>query len=390
MGFGRNESSVLEATETSSELAGSRSFAREQLTGIGVPADIVDRATDEHFDPFDDEKYLQLLLSCYGRLEHFQAVGSAVAALANLQLQGQSLGVSSPSTYDVRSLALEGKVAVAPLLTSVQAAAAQSWFTDRPCYNGHTPESSKDRTARFVGHTADAFAFGSYGTHDVVAAPHLLEAVLSEEVIGAASAHLGCLPTLSNLQIWWNFPGHDENAVPGGYAPMHYHRDLNDLRMFWLYMYLTDVDARSGPHMIIQKSSSAAAIKEALSLGEKRFPAISEKIRQLSVESFFDQFGYQIPREVIDTIFDRQEVEITGPAGTTFFSNGFNFHRVKYPLERRRLMAAARFSINPSVYDGPNRDVAPIPGDIVAGRIGDSPQIRYVTRKLFDWKVRSV
>jgi hypothetical protein len=53
-------------------------------------------------------------------------------------------------------------------------------------------------------------------------------------------------------------------------------------------------------------------------------------------------------------------------------------------------MAAARFSINPSVYDGPNRDVAPIPGDLIAGRVGDSPQIRYVTRKLFDWKVRSV
>jgi hypothetical protein len=77
-----------------------------------------------------------------------------------------------------------------------------------------------------------------------------------------------------------------------------------------------------------------------------------------------------------------------GKAGTALFSNGFNFHRIKYPLKHRRLMFAARFSINPSINEGPNRDGDPMPGDIFASRISDTPAMRYITRKLIDWRPR--
>jgi hypothetical protein len=373
-----------------SNLADMRRIMRDALRERGVPADIVDRATDQGFDPRDEAKYRELLLSCFGRLYCLQTVGRSVAELLSIVLQEQSLTEPRNTRHDVSNLATEGIAPIPALLSSTQVEQCLSWFRNRPCFNGHTPEASKDRPIhRFVGHTANQFAFGSYSIIDVVTAPHLVEAILSPGILGAAADHLGCIPTLSQLQAWWNFPGHDENVVPGGYEPRYYHRDLNDMRMFWVYMYLTPVDQGSGPHMVIRNSADLATIDGALSEGAKRYPALAGPISGLRAEDFFYQYGYQIPREVIDNIFTELEVTITGPPGTTFFSNGFNFHRIKYPLERPRLMFAARFSINPSLYAGPNRDGDPVPGDLISGRVGSSDELRYVTRKLFNWEERT-
>ena len=149
--------------------------------------------------------------------------------------------------------------------------------------------------------------------------------------------------------------------------------------MCWLYMYLSDVDQVSGPHQVIRRSSDPAMIGNCL----------SSLHGEIKVNDFFYQYGYQIPREVIDSIFSAYETTILGPAGTTFFSNGFNFHRIRYPLQKRRLIFAARFAINPSVYGGPNRDGDPIPGDIIAKRVEDNPELRHITRKLADWRTRA-
>jgi hypothetical protein len=106
-----------------------------------------------------------------------------------------------------------------------------------------------------------------------------------------------------------------------------------------------------------------------------------------NVQDFFYQYGYQIPHTLVEATFDTLLQTFCGPAGTTFLSNGFNFHRIKYPLLRPRLMIAARFSIQPSMRraDDPARMSDRLPALCIADRIGSSPLTRYVTRHLIDW-----
>src|SRR3989442_12227115 len=85
-----------------------------------------------------------------------------------------------------------------------------------------------------------------------------------------AASHLGCTPTLSTLQAWWDFAEHRTNEVAGSggalnaYAPQRYHRDLNDFRMFWVYVYLTDVDETCGPHEVLKGSGDYNKIERRL------------------------------------------------------------------------------------------------------------------------------
>jgi hypothetical protein len=120
----------------------------------------------------------------------------------------------------------------------------------------------------------------------------------------------------------------------------------------------------------------------------KDFPALRPELAALTARDFFYQYGYQIPKEAFETLFSDLEVSYAGNAGTAFFSNGFNFHRIKYPLQRTRLMFAARFSINPSINESPSRDGDPIPYDMISHRIGDTPLMRHVTRKIVDYRSR--
>lgn len=348
----------------------------QTLLAAGVPADIAQRVAAAGYDPLDDEKHSELLLSCFGRLQHLQTAGGAAARRAARNLMARDLAAPNAAIHDVTALAYNGFVRIPPLLSPSQISDCSRWFMARPCFNGHMPETAADNIGRFASRTASDFPFGSYDQLDVVAAPHLLEAVFRPDIVRAAADHLGCLPTLGVLQAWWNFPGHVENPVPGGYAPQFYHRDLNDLRMFWIYIYLTDVDESAGPHQVIRGSSDPVVIGDAMAGSA------------IPVDDFFYQYGYQLPPDLVATRFADREETFLGLGGTTFFTNGFNFHRIHYPLAKPRLMFAARFSINPSVYRGPKRHADPIPGEVFTERLGDTPSVRYITRKVADWRPR--
>ena len=346
---------------------------RAMMVSVGVPDDIAERVAALDFS--DRGKVQEAHFSCFGRLQHMQTAGRFVAELLH-----RTLRLVRQPKREMQQLDWNGGIITPPLLTEAQAADTRAFLLTRPVYNGHTPEATKDGVGRYVGDTAEQFPFGSHRLSDIVAAPHLLEAALSDEIIALAASHLGCTPTLSGLQAWWNFSEHRANQVADtsgsltGYSPRHYHRDLNDFRMFWVYMYLTDVDEACGPHQVLKGSGDYRHIERRL--GSSR--------TAIDVGGFFYQYGYQLPSDVVEGLFADSVATFTGAAGTTFLSNGFNFHRVRYPLVKPRLMFAARFSIYPAPPGEATRE-ATIPCSFIADRVGDSPSMRHVTRNLVGW-----
>jgi hypothetical protein len=155
-----------------------------------------------------------------------------------------------------------------------------------------------------------------YPLETILECPHLLEAINRHELLALAREYLGCEPTLSSLRIDWSFP------CGVGRQPdvQHFHRDYDDWRFFKLFVYLTDVTERNGPHEFVRSSHVASG---------RVFASPFE------VEDIRRTYGQ-------DSI-----VRVLGPAGTTFLVDTWGIHRGSVPMDGRRLMFQAQYSLLP-------------------------------------------
>ncbi len=179
-----------------------------------------------------------------------------------------------------------------------------------------------------------------YTDADVVNCPHVLRWANDPHVLATVGDLLGCKPTISNLTIWWSYPGHDTPQ-----EAENFHRDVDDLRFIKLFVYLTDVDTGCGPHTFVP--------------GSQRIPEFL-KIRRYTdaeVEQRFGKAGIK---------------RFTGERGTSFLENTFGLHKGQLPATGRRLLFQAQYSLHPiGIYD-----YRPVPRILDEGFVLD----RYVNR----------
>ena len=155
----------------------------------------------------------------------------------------------------------------------------------------------------------------AYSLASIVACPWLMAAVNRIDILRLASAYIGCKPTLQALGVRWSYPGrasHDAQA---------FHRDPDDWRLLKLFVYLTDVDEQSGPHVYVAGTHMT------------RGPWRAKTQGQAEIE---DQFGAQQIRAIL------------GACGTTFVADTSGLHAGIPPKRTPRLLLQAQYSILPN------------------------------------------
>jgi hypothetical protein len=155
----------------------------------------------------------------------------------------------------------------------------------------------------------------SYPLSTVVACPGLMAAINDPAVLGIASQYLGCKPTLSSIGIRWSL---SSPARPA--ETQLFHRDPDDWRFLKLFVYLTDVEAGSGPHVYVLGSHRTAATLRA---------------KPFSRESLVREYGA-----------DRIQA-VTGTAGTTFMADTHGIHMGVPPSTSPRLILQVQYSLLP-------------------------------------------
>lgn len=116
---------------------------------------------------------------------------------------------------------------------------------------------------------------------------------------------------LSTVQTWWTTPfGFDS---PQSNLAQMYHFDMDRIKFLNFFLYLTDVDAGSGPHCYIRNS-------------HRRKPKSCLEDRRFSDE------------EIAAAYPSKDHVEILGPAGTLIAVDGRGFHKAKMPTSGNRLI----------------------------------------------------
>lgn len=147
----------------------------------------------------------------------------------------------------------------------------------------------------------------------ILAQPVFAEIALRADIITEAAMHIGAWPKIIDVSVWQTNPGDG-----GDPAAQKWHRDLDDWRACKLFVYLTDVGPKQGPHMFVPGSHR---------------PELFE-IRGLPPDRFFTSAG----RGMDSTIDAIPHLEVQGEAGMTFLANTYCYHRGKPVEEGHRII----------------------------------------------------
>lgn len=155
-----------------------------------------------------------------------------------------------------------------------------------------------------------------YSLNDVVVCPHILELANKPLLLRLAAHYLGCKPTISALGLRWSFPGEASRK-----DVQAFHRDSEDWRYFKVFVYLTDVDLESGPHVYVRGThTDRAPIR-------LRFYGNDEILKQYGVERM---------------------ATVTGQKGFGFAADTAGIHKGEAPTRSPRLMLQIQYSMLPA------------------------------------------
>jgi hypothetical protein len=184
----------------------------------------------------------------------------------------------------------------------------QDWLAHRPVI---LPDGRSGALASLPPGTATA----PYALSAVLDCPHVLERVNDPAMLALAQRYLGCKPTLSSIGIRWSLP---TPARPSDVQ--RFHRDPDDWRFLKLFVYLTDVDAASGPHVYAAASHRARG---------------SLRARLWTRQEVEGRFGAAAL------------VTVAGRAGTSFMADTYGVHAGGVPVSQPRLILQAQYSVLP-------------------------------------------
>jgi len=334
---------------------------------------------------YDDYKeYGEIFVRRWTNFAIFPKFADRVAARVNKKIAYNPRSKRGDEAKVIaETLRREGLYRLGSFLTPMQVDEVVDYYRRIPCLPGHVPNASPNRTLRYVGDGADQYFSGCYRISEIANAPHLLNTALNPFLLDISAHYLGCIPTLTWLQTWWSFPNPKITNV--GSAATRFHRDQNDYRMFWIYMYLTDTTLDNGAHFIIRRSDDAKALSEELAYAEEHHPHLREIIAEWPAEKMLQTNGYNIPDNIKEEGLKRLIEPIMGTKGEIFLSTGINFHKILPATKGRRLLFAARYQLHGGPEIGMLDDMEQVPGWMVPQEIKADDQLKYMTRCIIKW-----
>lgn len=217
------------------------------------------------------------------------------------------------------------------LLSASELNDMRRYLGSRDCYDPRHPElpGFKDPAQ---AHKSCFHAY--YCDEDVVRTPHLLAFANHPLILQTIESLFGCKPTIASIYIWWLLGGYDYSDSEADYFcwnASHLHRDVDDWAQVKLFIYLTDVDEKSAPHLYLEGSHRGG-----IASGQKH-----------------------LDLEDVEKACPDKLKTVTGPAGTAWLENAFGFHLGTLPKGHDRLIAAIGYSLLPQPFPTSPREHQP-------------------------------
>jgi len=201
---------------------------------------------------------------------------------------------STHKIEDEIKLKTDGYVIFDNFLSQDEVEHIKNQLTEQEGYNTHVPKYS-DKILRKLTPEYE-FNTLSYPPTALLNEPIILNKIVDPYLLSLAQSYLGCFPTLYSLNSWWHIY---KGQI---YGTQNNHRDHDDFRFLALFIYLTDVDETTGPHVF--------------------YPGTQD--------------GSESDKSIV----------ITGKAGTVILADTFAIHRGQPLQQGSRLVCWWRYGLN--------------------------------------------
>ena len=342
----------------------------EQFSDSAEPA-----ASDqfaEFFDYDNVEWYRDLLVHLRYKFDrrNYPVIANVVAGFLNSHLTFPKITPAADDgafESDMRSLRENGfcrlgKVLDDATLESIHAALEGAELSDQWAR----------RPGRFTRATVPGVInVAEFDRAAIHAAPALTQAANDPRVLARVAAYLGAPPTIQHYIMWWSFAG-DRQAR----GAQFFHEDRACYRFLKLFVYLTDVDPQTGPHVYIRGSASMALREQLIAGLEQRKKGVGEVARKMLA-------NVRASDRDIETFFGPDRIEtFVGKAGEAFLIDTSGYHKGQLPEAGDRLLFQTLYTMLPTVRDA----VAPVDNPGFFRRIAAAhpdigePALRYINR----------
>jgi ectoine hydroxylase-related dioxygenase (phytanoyl-CoA dioxygenase family) len=219
------------------------------------------------------------------------------------------------SSSRVRQLEQRGYTMLEGICSAEQADALYRELRDVHCHDPHRKELGVFTRDTVPGVTRVA----QLDVAALLRSPAAMRLANHPDVLSVVEGWLGARPT-ALFTAWWSIA----TDGPAEHAQL-FHRDKDDWRFVKLFVYLTDVDDQSGPHVYVPGSH-----------------------RPLRGE-FSGQRRYQ--DEEVEREYGKDATRLfTGARGTAFLENTYGLHKGLPPRRGERLIFQVTYSLFPLLY----------------------------------------
>jgi hypothetical protein len=264
--------------------------------------------TDRRFRQFNRQRRILDMETRRRAAEQFAASLPRGAATSEEAGEGQT------------ALERDGYIFLEPLIDRSQIDELMAYLAGQTCRDPYRPQLGRFKAP---DHVPSETHVSHYSNEAILDAPHLLAIANHPKVLAIVEATLGARPTIGALRLWWSTPS-------GSGEPEHaelFHRDVDDLAFLKLFVFLTDVDDESGPHIF--------------AAGSHRKDVLTRIARYTH-----EEVQMAVGPETIQ--------RLVGPAGTSFIENTYGLHRGLPPIRKPRLVFQPLYTLRPVIY-GPKR-----------------------------------
>jgi hypothetical protein len=285
-----------------------------------------------------------------------------------------NLQIDEPTRLLIKSLQKIGYVYVNDVFSPADIAEIRRFLEAKP-FTADYDDGHRPAQEMLLTQVTPDVSFGHYHVPDICRCEPIYRVVHDPRLIRMMARYLGAPPTIGIISAWWSFPA---AGPPAGMQ--NYHHDRGDFRSCNLFVYLTDVDAGSGPHAFVERTHDMTTL----------FPVISERFgRDPQQFNTFWQWMEQHRKkdDEIRAFFPDNEIKIhIGPAGTSFLEDTRGLHKGTRPVTGRRLAFEIFYSVMPKMNETItpiDRASLPFADRIETRSAALDPLVRYATRQFY-------
>jgi hypothetical protein len=169
-----------------------------------------------------------------------------------------------------------------------------------------------------------------------------LRLCLSPTLLDIGNEFLGMWSKLEYVDLWYSIPVVSD---AGRKASQAWHRDFEDSHLLKVFLYLRDVDDKTGPFEFVAGSQIGGPLAH-IDPWQPTGIAVSE--RGAALEELDRRIKSEVPRDRIQTF--------TRPKGTLIFCNTTGLHRGGFAEERPRVLATLAYTSPASLAALTNRN----------------------------------